>query len=118
MTNQKVFIQESIIKKRDDIHALQHRRNHNKGCYIYSTKPNSNIPNGIIWGDNIKISQSQVNKLIGRKGIRRDLVTSFLNTLSDCQEDDQKRLDTISTTWNLATVRAARDGIRIAYEGD
>jgi len=72
----------------------------------------------MVVGDQMKISQSKISKLIGRKGIRRDLVVSFLNTLSDCQEEDQKKLDAISSSWNLATVRAARDGIRIAYEGE
>ena len=61
------------------------------------------------------ITSSQISRLATRDGVRRIAVENFLSSMDDPSEAlANLELDARLYRWNAATVRAIRDGIRMA----
>jgi hypothetical protein len=64
----------------------------------------------------MKLTKSDITKVCGRKGIRPDIVNRFVSGLTGNKENDLEILNKTSNNWNLATIKAIRDCIDIAYK--
>ena len=64
----------------------------------------------------MSITKGQINKILGRKGIRIAFVENFLSNLSGNKQQDLDNL--LTHKYNANTINACKAGITIAYSGD
>lgn len=60
------------------------------------------------------LTKAKIDKLAARRGVRSNIVSSFLSTMSDNKQEMLTKLENLK--YNLATLHAISDGIRMRFD--
>ena len=60
------------------------------------------------------MTKAVIDKLSNRRGVRSNIVSTFLSTMSDNKQEMLTKLESLK--YNLSTLHAISDGIRMRFD--